>query len=320
MPGVREAAVTDRVPLTTDRWSAALEVEDRPLPQPAAGVTHGTVTVDGRFFGTVGIPLLRGRTFGSIDDAGGAGEVIVSRAFAVRYWNGASPLGKRIRTAGGAWRTVVGEAGDVHYGALDKPADDVVYFPIVKADGAATKPYLVALLARTQPGRAGATVGSIRNIVRELDPALPTFDEGTLDDVVRRASAPTRALVMLLAVASAVATALGAVGLYGVMAYGVSVRRRELGVRMALGARAADVSRAVSLAGLRLAAIGVVIGIAGALAFTRLLHGLLYEVSATDPWVLGLTAAALLGVALVASWLPPRRAAAVDPAEALRSA
>jgi ABC-type antimicrobial peptide transport system permease subunit len=112
---------------------------------------------------------------------------------------------------------------------------------------------------------------------------------------------------------------LGAVGLYGVVAYGVSVRRREIGVRLALGARPADVSRAVSLGALRLAAAGVAIGMVCALAFTRLLRGLLYEVSATDPWVLGLTAAGLLAVAFVAGWLPARRAPAVDPAEALRS-
>jgi predicted permease len=319
VPGVRDAAITDRVPLGTDRWTAEIEVEDRPLPAPAAGVTHGAVTVDGHFFGTARIPLLRGRTFGSMDDAGTAGEAIVSRAFAVRYWRGENPVGKRIRTAGGAWRTVVGEAGDVHYEALDRPADDVVYLPVVRADSA-TAPYLVALLARTEPGRAAAAVGAIRHIVRELDPALPTFDEGTLDEVVRRASAPTRALVVLLAVASGVALMLGAVGLYGVVAYGVSVRRREIGVRMALGARPADVSRAVSLGGLRLAAVGVAIGVACAVAFTRLLRGLLYDVSASDPWVLGLTALTLLGVAFVASWLPARRAAAVDPAEALRSA
>jgi putative ABC transport system permease protein len=320
VPGVRDAAVTDWVPLSTDRWSAAVEVEDRPLPRPAAGVAHAAAMVDGRYFGTVGIPLLRGRTFGSMDDTGAAGDLIVSHAFAVRYWNGASPLGKRIRTVGGAWHTVVGEAGDVHYEALDKPADEVVYFPVVKRERDRAAPYLVAVLARTRPGRAGATVGSIRDIVRALDPALATFGEGTLDEVVRRASARTRALVVLLAVASAVATTLGAVGLYGVVAYGVSVRRREIGVRIALGARPADVSRAVSLAGLRLAAAGVGIGMACALAFTRLLRGLLYEVSATDPWVLGLTAAALLVVAFVASWIPARRAAAVDPAEVLGSA
>jgi predicted permease len=320
VPGVREAAVTDWVPLSADRWSATIEVEDRPLPPPAAGAAHAAVTVDARYFATTRIPLLRGRTFGPIDDAGAADEVVVSRAFAARYWNGASPLGRRIRTVGGAWRTVVGEVGDVHLTALDRPAEEAVYFPIVRADGRAATPYLVAVLARTAPGRAESTVGAIRDVVRALDPALPLFDEGTLDDVVRRSSARTRALVVLLAVASAVTLTLGAVGLYGVVAYGVSVRRREIGVRLALGARPADVRRDVSVAGLRLAAVGVAIGLACALAFTRLLRGLLYGVSATDPWVLGLAALVLLVVAFLASWLPARRAAAVDPARVLGSA
>jgi predicted permease len=319
-PGVREATITDWVPLSNDQWKAAVEVEDRPLPPNAAGATHLAATVDGRYFVTLGLPLLRGRTFEPTDPARPSGDVIVSHAFALRYWNGASPLGKRVRPFGGTWHTIVGEVGDVHYEALDKPVNDVVYFPVVRQDGAAPAvPAMVAVLARTRPGRAGATIAAVRDVVHSLDPALPTFGEGTLDDVVRRASARARALVVLLAVASAVAMTLGAVGLYGVVAYGVSTRRREIGVRIALGARPADVSRAVSLDGLRLAVVGIGIGLACALVFTRLLRGLLYEVSATDPWVLGLTAVALLVVAFVASWLPARRAAAVDPVEVLGS-
>ncbi|AHG93715.1 permease (plasmid) [Gemmatirosa kalamazoonensis] len=317
-PGVRDATITNWVPLSNDQWKAAIEVEDRPLPPDAAGATHLAATVDGRYFGTAGIPLLRGRTFEPMDPARPSDEIVVSHAFALRYWNGASPLGKRIRPFGGTWSTIVGEVGDVHYEALDRPVNDVVYFPLVRDNGESPAvPAMVAVLARTRPGRAAATVPVLRDIVRALDPALPTFGEGTLDDAVRRASARTRALVVLLAVASAVALLLGAVGLYGVVAYGVSVRRREIGVRIALGARPADVSRAVSLDGLRLAAVGVAMGLLCAIAFTRLLRGLLYEVSATDPWVLGLTAVVLLVVAFVASWLPARRAAAVDPAEVL---
>ena len=319
VPGIRDAAVTDWVPLSTDRWHAAIEVEDRAVPAPAGGVEHAVATVDGHYFATVGMPLLRGRTFRPIDDQSGAGDVIVSHAFAARYWNGESPIGKRIRMVDGAWRTIVGEVGDAHYDALDEPVDDIVYFPVVVGDGGRSAPYLVAVLARTAPGRAAAGVGSIRGVVRALDPTLPTFGEGTLDQVVRGASARTRALVVLLMLASTVTMTLGAIGLYGVVAYGVSARRREIAVRIALGAPPADVSRAVALAGLRLAAAGVVIGMTCALAFTRLLRGLLYEVSATDPWVLGLAAVALLVVAFFASWLPARRAAAVDPAEALRS-
>jgi predicted permease len=316
-PGVREAAVTDMLPLSDDQSSAPIELEDRPLPPDAEGDRHGAATVEGRYFGAARIPVLRGRTFGAPDAAGLSDEVIVSHAFAQRYWNGASPLGKRIRAPGGSWRTIVGEVGDVHYTALDKPTDDVVYFPLVRREGDGSVPYWVAVIARTAPGRANATVAAVRDIVHALDPAMPTFGEGTMDDIVRRASARARALVALLAVASVVALTLGAVGLYGVVAYGVSVRRREIGVRIALGARPADVSRAVSLGGLRLAAVGVAIGLAGAVAFTRLLRGLLYDVSATDPLVLALTAIVLLAVALVASWLPARRAASVDPAEVL---
>jgi predicted permease len=321
-PGVRGAAMTDWVPLSTDRWSGPIEVEDHPLPPDAGGVRHPVATVDGQYFGTAGIPLLRGRSFGPMDEPRSFEDVIVSHAFARRYWHGASPLGKRIRPFGrsGTWHTIVGEVGDVHYEALDKPADDIVYFPVVKREGDGSVPYKLTVLARTRAGGTGATVAAIRDIVHALDPAMPTFGEGTLDEVVRRASARSRALVVLLAVASGVALTLGAVGLYGVVAYGVSVRRREIGVRMALGARPADVSRAVAVGGLRLAVVGIAIGMAGAIAFTRLLGGLLYEVSATDPWVLGLTAVVLLVVAFVASWLPARRAAAVDPAEVLGSA
>jgi putative ABC transport system permease protein len=319
-PGVRDAAITDWVPLTTDRWSAAIEVEERPALRGAVGATHATVTADGRYFHTAGIPLLRGRSFGPTDVTRPSEDVIVSRAFARRYWNGASPIGKRIRPVGGTWHTIVGEVGDVHYRALDTPAEDVVYFPVMRQDGATPSvPWTVAVLVRTPPGRADGAVAAIRGVLQARDPTLPTFGEGTLDETAGRASARARALVVLLAVASAVAMTLGAVGLYGVVAYGVSVRRRELGVRLALGARPAVLSRAVAVDGLRLVAIGIGIGAPCAVAFARLLRGVLYEVSPTDPWVLGSTAVVLLVVAGVASWLPARRAAAIDPAEVLGS-
>ena len=180
-------------------------------------------------------------------------------------------------------------------------------------------PWNVEVIARAQPGQAEATIATLRATIRSHDAALPTFGEGTLSETVRRASARARALVVLLGVASAVALVLGAVGLYGIVAYGVSVRRRDLGVRLALGASPGALSRAVAAGGLRIAVIGAAIGLPCAVAFTRLLRGLLYDVSTTDPWVLGLTAVVLLGVAVVASWLPARRTAAIDPAEVLRS-
>ena len=168
-------------------------------------------------------------------------------------------------------------------------------------------------------GDPGSVIASVRQVVHAIDPMLPTHHERTLSTLLADASARVRFLMLMLGAASAIALVLGAVGLYGVMAYAVSLRQREIGVRMALGARPADVSRMVSLQGLTLAGVGVVIGLAAALAVTRLLRGLLYDVSPTDPVTLAGTSLALVVVALIACWLPARRAASVDPAVALRS-
>jgi len=319
IPGVRNVALTDWVPLSDDHNDSAIDVEDQQRAPNAVGADHFVATVDGEYFDAMRIPLLRGRTFGASDASRPTDDVIVSHAFAERYWHGASPIGKRIRPFGGKWHTIVGEVGDAHYDALDKPANDIVYFPIVTADkGTPNTPSALSLIVRTDAGESAA-ISAIRRIVHSLDPGLPTYNEKPLRQLVRGASARAQALVVLLAIASALALTLGAVGLYGVMAYGVSVRRREIGVRMALGARPSDVSRMVTRDGLRLAIAGVAIGLVGALAGSRLLRGLLYDVSATDPLTLVVTVAVLLGVAFVASWVPARRAAAVDPAGVMRS-
>jgi predicted lysophospholipase L1 biosynthesis ABC-type transport system permease subunit len=277
--------------------------------------------VGDHYFRTLHIPLLRGRTFGAQDATRPMDEAIVSRAFAERYWHGTSPLGKRVRPLGSRWYTIVGEVGDVRYDGLEEPPSETVYFPIVTAgprETGASLPGALSLVVRTEAGE-GETLSAIRRIVAALDPAIPTYDEGSLQQLVHDASARARALAALLAIASVVTLFLGAVGLYGVMAYSVSIRRRELGIRMALGARPADISRMVSLHGLRLAGAGIVIGTACALATSRLLRGLLYGVSPTDLVTLSATPAALLAVAFIASWIPAHRAAAVHPAEALQS-
>jgi len=321
MPGVRDATLTDWVPLTNDHDDSVVEVEDHPLPPNAVPRDHFMPNVDAQFFHTMSIPVLAGRTFGALDPAQPAREVVVSRAFAERYWPGASPLGKRVRPAiTGPWWTVVGEVGDVHYDALDKPANDALYLPLVtqQGDGKVTTEHFVALLVRTD--RENATLlPAIRQAVHALDPSLPTYDEHSLTDIVSAASARARVTLLLLAIASVLALILGAVGIYGVMAYGVSLRQREIGVRIALGACPLDVSRMVSRQGVTLGAIGVAIGVLCALSVTHLLRGLLYDVSPTDPLVIGATCVVLLAVAFLASWIPARRAAAVDPSEALRA-
>jgi len=321
IPGARDVALTDWVPLSGDRHDMAIDVEDDPSQVKAGATEHAVAHVDGYYFQALRIPLLRGRTFGAQDATRPVDEAIVSHAFAERYWPGTSPLGKRVRSLGGRWYTIVGEVGDVRYDGLEEPPGETVYFPIVTAgpqETDASLPPALSLVVRTDAGE-GETLSAIRRIVAALDPSIPTYDEGSLQQLVHDASARARALAVLLAIASAVTLLLGAVGLYGVMAYSVSIRRRELGIRMALGARPADISRMVSLHGLRLAGIGIVIGTACALATSQLLRGLLYGVSPTDLVTLSATPAALLAVAFIASWIPAHRAAAVPPAEALQS-
>ena len=324
IPGVRDATITDWVPLTADHNDSVLGVEDQPLPPNGVPRVHYLPAADGAYFRTMHIPLVAGRTFGEQDPARPAREVIVSEAFAKRYWPNGSPLGRRVRPGiSGPWWTIVGVVGDVHLTALDQPAEDAVYFPLVRAgdgsvaDSSAYTPRRVALLVRTASPSVTVTP-AIRDALRALDPSVPIYDERPLGDVVEAASARARVTLLLLGIASTLALILGAVGIYGVMAYGVSLRRREIGVRLALGARPADVRDMISRQGIALGAVGVTIGVVCALGVTRLLRGLLYDVSPTDPMILTLTCVALLGVSLVASWIPARRAAATDPAVALR--
>ncbi|HEY4215790.1 MAG TPA: ABC transporter permease [Gemmatimonadaceae bacterium] len=321
IPGARDVALTDWVPLSGDHRDMALDVEDSQSPASGSGSSHTVASVDDRYFAALRIPVLRGRGFTAPDVTRPSDDVVVSRGFAERYWPGVSPLGKRVRPVGGQWYTVVGEVGDVHYDALDQPANDLVYFPIVTPGTGgigATMPGALSVVVRTD-GRASDALSDVRRIVAALDPAVPTYDENNLQQLVTDASARSRALMLLLAIASLVTSLLGAIGLYGVVAYIVSTRRREFGIRIALGAQPTDVSRAISLDGVRIAAIGIAIGMACTLATSHFLRGLLYDVSPTDLLTLSVTPAALLVIALAASWIPARRAAAIDPAEALRA-
>lgn len=176
----------------------------------------------------------------------------------------------------------------------------------------------LSLLVQTD-GPEDEALSAVREIVRSIDDDVPTYDEGSLRTLVVNASARTRALVVLLALAAVVTSVLGAVGLYGSIAYGVSLRRRELGIRLALGAPTHQVRRMVSLGGLRIAAVGIGIGIAATLTPSWLLRALLFGVSPTDPATLAATAGVFLGITFLASWIPAQRAGAIHPAEAFRS-
>jgi putative ABC transport system permease protein len=320
LPGVRDAALSTWLPLTSDANNSAVTVEDYAAEPNAVPPVHAVNNVSSSWFATMRIPILSGRTLGTQDAAHPVREALVSRSFARRYWKSGSALGRRIHLGlDEPWFTVVGVVGDVHLTALDKPGEEAVYFPLVLPSGDSAVVHSRVALAVATNQAAPTLSTDIRRIVRDLDAGLPTYGQQSMDAIVGDASAKARFLVLMLGAASAIALVLGAVGIYGVMAYGVSLRQREIGVRMALGARPADVSRMISRQGLALASVGVVIGLAGAIASTRLLRGLLYDVSPTDPLTLGVTCAVLLATAFLSSWFPARRAANVDPASVLRS-
>ena len=319
LPGVRDIAVTDWLPLTDDHNDSVIQIEDRPLPAGTVPPDHPLSYVSPSYFSTLRIPLVTGRTLERGEANRPSWEVVVSRSFAERYWPGQSAIGKHLRPGlVGPWYTVVGVSGDVHMAALDAPAEEMIYFPLVTADTRGPYvPFGLAITVRTS-GDPISLAGALRGVIRDANPALPTYDERRMTSLLDAAAARTRFVLLMLGVASAVALTMGMVGLYGVLAYSVTMRRREIGVRMALGASVRDVTRMIARRGIMLAALGIAAGLLGALAATRLLRGLLYGVTPTDPLALAATCIVLFAAAVLASWLPARRAAAMDPMEALR--
>jgi predicted permease len=336
LPGVRAVGVASKLPLDErGRTDSAVFVEDRPLAEGALPGIHPLAYVTPEYFAAAGIPLLAGRTFIKSEPPAITLEAVVSRAFAERYWRGASPIGRRIRTFGrGPFLTIVGVANNVHDAALDRPADAMVYCPLLPPrEDPRWAPRDLAFVVRADAGSTSLSAGGsapaasgssslstgVRGAIRSLDPSLPAYRFTTLADIVAHAYARRSVTLALIGGAAAAAILLAAVGLYGVIAFVVTLRTREIGIRLALGARPADVRWLVWRQGVGVAVLGVVCGLGGALAIGRSLAALLFEVSATDLPVLSLSAALLLTIAALASWVPSRRAAAIDPAVALRA-
>jgi hypothetical protein len=274
------------------------------------------------YFEALRIPL-RGRAPDwSQTDSRTAGAV-VSGAFAERFWPNGNAIGRGVRCCTGTppFYSITGVTGTVRTHGLDRPPGQVVYFPIIPfasnpgIEGAAT---YMRLVVRTTDTRMDPIVSAVRRIVNELDPQVPIADVESMEQLLAESLARRSFTMMLLATAAALALVLSAVGIYGVISYVVAQRRGEIGIRMALGARAVEVRRLVVRQSLALAAVGVVIGLAGALAATRLLGALLFGVSPTDPLVLASATVLLVILAALASYAPAVRASRVDPVEALR--
>src|SRR5213593_4316390 len=322
LPGVEAAAATDSLPLTDFSRIGVPDVEGRPpidfrtaKREDVIPLSRPTVTVS--YFDAMGIPLKSGRTFTSQDARPTGGSVVVNESFEKQYFPGESAIGKRIRLAAGPgktarWQTVVGVVSDVRQSGLAGDVLPEVYSPDLDDSGDA-----LSFVIRVN-GEPAGMMSAVRGAVAEVDPNQPLYNVMTMEQRLANTTTSPRLSAALLGSFAAVALLLAVVGIYGVMSYAVAQRRREIGVRMALGAQRSDVLGLIIHGGLRLTLLGVAIGLVGAFALTRYLSSQLYSVKATDPLTFLTIAVALMGVALFASWLPARRAARTNPMEALR--
>mgnify|MGYP001459476149 CR=1 FL=1 len=321
LPGVEAAAATDFLPLTSFARIGLAEIEGQ-LPidvdklrrgeLKVRPVSRATVTAD--YLNAMGIPVKSGRGFTAQDAHPNAGVVIVNEAFEKHHFPGESAVGKRIRLLGPdeRWQTVGGVASDVRQSGLAGEVMMEVYSPELENVEDA-----VSFVVRTG-GEAGGLYAAVRRVVAEVDPNQPIHSLMTMEERLANTTNPRRLNTVLLGGFAGVALLLAVVGIYGVMSYAVTQRRREIGVRMALGAGKGDVLGMMIRGGLRLTLLGVGMGLAGALVLTRYLSSLLYAVKAADPWTFLTGALVLTGVAMLACWWPARRAAGTNPVEALR--
>jgi putative ABC transport system permease protein len=265
----------------------------------------------------MGIPLRHGRFISPQDTASAQPVVVVSEATAKLVWGSDNPIGSEVRIGRaeqGTWYTVVGVVADVHHEDVTQPVTAAFY----NSEAQFTDSYLVALV-KVSTGDPASLGAPVRQVLRELDPTVPVYEVETLPALVEQASAQRLFVMRLLAGFAIVAVLLAAIGLYGVVSYGVSQRTREMGVRVALGAQRRDVMRLVLSSGFVLVAVGLVLGLAAALAATRFMDALVFGVSPVDPPTFLGAAGVLTIVALAAHWVPVRRALRIDPAQALRA-
>lgn len=325
--GVESVGGVESLPMVGAESIAAILIPGKqfsPSEEPRA--VYNSVTGD--YFGTMGIRLAQGRDFTEADHKDSARVAVINETMARRYFPGEEPIGKKVALVFEALRffrdrppeldlamglrEVVGVVSDVKESRLEDETKPAIYIPLSQ------RPVPQLTMVVRSATSAGALIETIRGTVAEIDKDQPIAAARTLDEVVARTVAPSRFSAWLIGLFSTLALALAAVGLYGVIAYNVMQRTREIGVRVALGARRSDVLRMVLVRGFKLAAAGIVAGVLGAYVLTRWISGLLFEVEATDPLIFGGIALLVLGVAMAACYIPARRAASVDPVIALR--
>jgi predicted permease len=314
-PGVRVASIVNNLPVSGQGWTSWLSIEHA-SPVKGEPPEVGYRTASPGYFTALEIPVLDGRTISESDTATSLKVAVVNRTLAQRYFPNGRAIGSRIHLGPNPkapWRTIVGVVGDVHHGGPDTPADAEVFLPAsqdVNSD--------MALAVRTD-GDPIALVATVRAVVREVDPAATVWQFRTMDGIIDTYLAPRRLAMMVIEGFAASALVLALIGIYGVLSYTVSQRVPEIGVRIALGAQRNEILRGTIGDGLRLAVPGVLIGIATAVGVSRLVRAVLFDVSPTDPVSYVVLAGCVLVVAVVACYLPARRASRVDPLSAIRN-
>ena len=318
LPGVKTAGTTTSLPMSGSNQSGSFTIEGRPVT-PGEDPPHGSRWLSSEdYFQTMGVKLVRGRLFDARDVANAPGVAIVDETLARKYWGTEDPVGKRISFEGPddqpRWREIVGLIEHVRNEGLEGESRGQYYSPYSQATGGGPNLYVVV---RTD-GDPASLAPSVRNAITSVDRDMPVFRVATMEQMVADSLAQRRFSMLLFGIFASLALVLAVVGLYGVMSYGVAQRTHEIGLRMALGAQGRDVLRMVVGQGMGLVGAGLGIGLLGAFALTRLMSSLLYGVSATDPLTYAGIAILLGAVALLASYLPARRATKVDPMVALR--
>jgi predicted permease len=317
IPGVDAAGVVSEVPFAAGYGGAyriAGQFEDITGKTGYLPMSDHSLVVSSAFFTAIGIPLIAGRTFNSTDRGGAPQVAIVSESFAKKFWPTSSAIGQRIGYPWPSdWVTIVGIARDAKLDSLTGVSEQTVYRPLAQAPRGA-----MSLILRAHSDQL-AIGPAVRAAVAQIDRAVPVSDVRTMAQVAASHQARPRFTMALLAIFAGIALLLGVVGIYGLMSYSVAQRQREVGIRMALGASPGDAQRMVLGEGMKLAAIGIGIGLVVALSTTRLLSGFLYGVTSTDPVTFALATVTLAFVALAASYVPALRATKVDPTTALRA-
>jgi putative ABC transport system permease protein len=317
LPGVQAAGLTISLPPFLLAMTDNFMVEGQVLAPNQTVPLGPLLFVNETYFSTLGAPLLKGRFFTERDDDKAPDAAIINETLAKQYFPGADPVGRRLKIGGperpnNTWNTIVGVVGDINYSGLDAPPEPVVYYPF--RQNTTNNQYVVIRTAMNPQSLELA----VRAVVADLDKDLPIVNLRTMDELMTEAVAPPRFRTILVSMFAVVGLLLAAIGIYGVMAYAVTERTHELGVRIALGADRGDVLRIVLGEAAWLAACGVGLGVVGALGATQLIQTLLFGVTPTDALTFAAIAVLLTATALVASYIPARRATRVDPMVALR--